>query len=473
MSVHVGERFYVNFDDPERGIVGDKVEGAEPAPASPPRPMAFDFIGDIKERTVSDVKPPAAPTLKSTATGFPAHKKRTRESAFKRSRASVADGPPRSIAPPSPARPPVPFNQGANPDQAERDQIDEENKQRIAAMSPEEIELEQKELLASLSPAFIDRLLKRANLNDGSNESNFSGITDAPQTTSSETDIPRQPKSKSVTFDVADEPSTYQPQVTQPSRETSTDSPEVDNTRPRIGQVRDEMLPPEGTIHFPRPSQPPELDPSDPNFFEDLHKKYFPELPADPSSLSWAAPLPVPDSEADQRSSYYPKLDSFSVKSLRFSFTGALIPPRAARDVPVTKGLHHHSDAPEAAGYTIPELAILARSKVPGQRCMAFQTLGRILFRLGKGEFGLEGNTIDVDGPEVLKEGYEEKIKKEDEEDSAEVARGLWDCVQEERVIDIMTAELSRQNGHLTAKTYAQEALWLWRRGGGRKKRAI
>ena len=32
------------------------------------------------------------------------------------------------------------------------------------------------------------------------------------------------------------------------------------------------------------------------------------------------------------------------------------------------------------------------------QRCMAYQTLGRILFRLGQGEFGVERARQDTDG---------------------------------------------------------------------------
>ncbi|KAG7150343.1 RNA polymerase II-associated protein rba50 like [Verticillium longisporum] len=65
-----------------------------------------------------------------------------------------------------------------------------------------------------------------------------------------------------------------------------------------------------------------------------------------------------------------------------------MLPPRLSRQIPVSKGLHHHGQAPEAAGYTIEELSILARSAVAAQRCIAFQTIGRIFYRLGKGEWG-------------------------------------------------------------------------------------
>ncbi len=129
------------------------------------------------------------------------------------------------------------------------------------------------------------------------------------------------------------------------------------------------------TTHFPRPHAP-DLDPSDPDFLENLHQKYFPDLPADPSKLAWMAPIPSEGSLADRDSPYHPGQDSLAVSQLRFNFMGRLLPPRIARAIPVSKGLHHHGEAPEAAGYTIIELARLARSVVPSQRCLAFQTLG-------------------------------------------------------------------------------------------------
>ncbi|KAJ4292965.1 hypothetical protein N0V88_005629 [Collariella sp. IMI 366227] len=96
----------------------------------------------------------------------------------------------------------------------------------------------------------------------------------------------------------------------------------------------------------------------------------------EPEELSsTAAPTPPPK----QQPAKPKKKDSLPVSALRFDFRGALLPPRLSRAVPVTKGLHHHGEAPEAAGYTIPELARLARSAVPAQRCLAYQTLGRML----------------------------------------------------------------------------------------------
>ena len=132
-----------------------------------------------------------------------------------------------------------------------------------------------------------------------------------------------------------------------------------------------------------------------------------------------------------------------------------------AAEIPVTAGLHHHGEAPEAAGYTIPELAMLARSSFPAQRCISFQTLGRLLYRLGKGEFGNPGD------------GGQNTVGAEDT--LGELARGLWGEVEKQGVVEICVAESEGKiaNGrHVSARAYATEAVWLWQRGGGRRWKA-
>jgi hypothetical protein len=70
---------------------------------------------------------------------------------------------------------------------------------------------------------------------------------------------------------------------------------------------------------------------------------------------------------------------------------------------------------------------------------VAFQTLGRFLYRLGKGEFGDEGG---------------------------EMAMGLWRCVTEGRALDGLQ-EAAEKEKHLSARSYAVEAVWNWQQGGG------
>lgn len=141
-----------------------------------------------------------------------------------------------------------------------------------------------------------------------------------------------------------------------------------------------------------------------------------------------------------EESAYNPASDSYSPSALRFSFRGTLIPPTEALKIAVTKGLHHHGEDAGSAGYTIPELTLLARSTLPNQRSVAYQVLGRMLYRLGRGDLGPRGS---------------------------ELQEGLWGLIEHEKPIELMMREANRASGHVTAKSYATEALWLWRKGGG------
>jgi hypothetical protein len=115
---------------------------------------------------------------------------------------------------------------------------------------------------------------------------------------------------------------------------------------------------------------------------------------------------------------------------------------------------------------------------VASQRCIAYQTLGRILYRLGRGEFGVESVEQTTDGPAKVAKNPE-VVEDEDGEEWVEedigsaMAGGLWQCIEQGRVIETLTEEANKESGHLTARTFAQEALWNWRRGGGRKRQAV
>ncbi|KAH7369876.1 RPAP1-like protein [Rhexocercosporidium sp. MPI-PUGE-AT-0058] len=440
-----GQRFEIDLsdDDEQPSTRSSILSNAFPSISSP-------FVGDIKEREIA--APPSAPKMKTTPTGFPEHKKRTRISAFKQQRAGsakpsvAADSPNAFALRQSPTNPSL--TQNASSMDNERRQIDEENRQRLAAMSAEEIEEERNELMAGLNPALLEMLLKRSNLDEGRGDTGIDPPTapievsenpvEAPKTVQQESESVPAPKpagkridpSKSVRFEDDDsEPSA--PINLQPASSTQND-PLPEDVHP--------------TMHFPSAPSVPDLDPSDPSFLENLHKKYFPNLPADPSKLAWMAPIPTHGSVADQESPYYPSSQGLSASALRFDFRGGLLPPRIARAVPVTKGLHHHGEAPEAAGYTVPELARLARSAFPAQRCMAFQTLGRLLYRLGRGEWG---------GPD------------------SEITKGLWQCVEGGKVVETLEEASSAEGGHQGSKVYAVEAIWLWQKGGGKVMKAF
>jgi hypothetical protein len=312
-------------------------------------------------------------------------------------------------------------------------------------MSAAEIDEERQELLAGLNPSLIERLLKRANLDEARGDT---GI-----------DPPSAEVENIVENKILDQPDVL--------REESIEGVPAPNPTgrkiilPKSVRIEDDSEPAgpigirpasnpsfqpladlfQSSVHFPKAPAVPDLDPSDPSFLENLHSKYFPDLPADPSKLAWMAPIPTHGSVADQDSPYYPAHEFIPASALRFDFRGGILPPRISRAMPITKGLHHHGEAPEAAGYTVPELARLARSTFPAQRCVAFQTLGRLLYRLGRGEWG--------------------------DEDS-EVTKGLWRCVEEGKVIQTLEEAASAEGGHQGSKVYAVEAAWLWQKGGGK-----
>jgi hypothetical protein len=70
--------------------------------------------------------------------------------------------------------------------------------------------------------------------------------------------------------------------------------------------------------------------------------------------------------------------EPLSPSDLRFDFDGRLVEP--GRTIDVTEGLHHHGEAPHAAGYTVPELARLCRSAYSGQRILAMQVRFKIFW---------------------------------------------------------------------------------------------
>ncbi|KAK2799860.1 hypothetical protein FQN51_006461 [Onygenales sp. PD_10] len=335
-----GERFVIDLSDDD-----------EPVPPQPPS-ASLDFVADITERVPSAPVPPAPPRPASASTGFPEHKKRTRVSAFKKQRAGQDAAP---AAPPKAAA--IPQSRPTVHD--EKKSINEENKRRLAAMSPAEIESERGELMSALPQSLIERLLRRANIEED------------------EDDNEEHPKENTNTH---------------PSSNTS---------------------PPEK----PTPTKPTKSAPH-------------------------ASPSAPPS-------------------ALRFSLTAHLLSPRTALSLPTTAGLHHHGNDPEAAGYTIPELAMLSRSTLPAQRCLAWQVLGRLLYRLGRGEWGERGSGLVEGLWEVVEgEGVVGGMLREVGEGAVSGSEG-GDGGGNERV------RAGRIGKHASARAWAMEALWLWRMGGG------
>ncbi|KAL2815236.1 hypothetical protein BDW59DRAFT_16911 [Aspergillus cavernicola] len=408
-------------------------------------------VGEIQERT-SPAAPPAPPTLKS-ASGFPAHRRRTKPSTFKQRQTQSTSTAANSTKPPS------------DP-QDEKMAIQEQNRQQMASMSDAEINQERDELMSSIDPSLLERFLRRARIDD---ENPAPSSSNAP--TQDDTQIPPPPSN----------PDPVPTPASKSKRTPKNNSPHRDEIAP--SKIPEDLLPAaefphSGSVHFPthppRATTVPTLDPSSPSFQSDLQTHYFPDISHNPNLLSWLQP---PSSELDEpgappSSAYHPGSSAEAVHPafLRFSLIGTVLSPSTSLSLPTTLGLHHHGNDPHAAGYTIPELAILGRSSFPAQRCIAWQVLGRIMFRLGKGQFGERGSTL---------------------------VEGLWSVIEHERVVAGMLEEAGsstssssarpgNQNStattqndqassatkksspgrHASATAWAVEGVWLWQMGG-------
>ena len=357
-----------------------------------------------------------------------------------------------------------------NPEEEERRRIDEENNRRLAGMSAEEIERERNELLGRLDPKLVAAIMKRGKKEEGAPKEEEASKGEKPQVKAegSKKPLEETPEAKAYYATIPKKKAEEEKSAAEKAFDAipairkgpgkkgfveATDEPyDPDNAAPKI--YDESLFPPTSTFHFPKAPQPagPDLDPSDPNFLQNLHDKFFPDLPADPSKLAWMAP--VTDREEVE---YSPNQTDFSPAALRFDFRGDLLPPRKSKELPVFLGLHHHADAPSAAGYTIPELARLARSTFPSQRCIAMQLLGRVLYKLGTGVYKVEA-----------------------------IEEGLWKCMEAGRVLETLEEAAAMKGGHMSVKAYATEALWyvhhlcsrststhsfsrLWQKGGGKR----
>ena len=360
-----GQRFELDLDADNWTF--DPVADGEAAAAPEP-----SVIKEIQEHDVADV--PAPPKIKQTQSGFPEHKSRRNVSSFKqkqeagRKQHTVLQSPTMSRSSDAAIMNRVANKYGYDPVSKEKAEISKENERRIAEMSAEDIQEARAELMQSLNPALVERLLRRANIDED------------PSTPSHS-----QPQSTRTDGTSLTEPDDRDDGSTDTLHQDEMEKPGDDMTTP--------LQPSKSTassLHFPVPpndsaSYKP-LDPSSDTFLMDLKNTYFPNLTHTPSTLSWldqSTPSTEPTSH-----SYAPNLTSYPASSLRFNFAGSSIPPSTALSIPVTAGMHHHGNAPDSAGYTIPELTLLTRSTLPSQRCIAYQTVGRMLFRLGKGDFG-------------------------------------------------------------------------------------
>ncbi|KAK5277270.1 hypothetical protein LTR40_010589, partial [Exophiala xenobiotica] len=252
-------------------------------------------VSEIQEHDTDSV--PTAPSLKSSKTGFPEHKRR-HISTFKKKQQAATRSPrpsaPTHIEPSDRAiAHHVGKKYGVDLESQQKAEIGEENARRIAEMSIEDVEEARAELMQNLNPAFVERLLKRANIDED-------------------------------TQDQAQWPTDTEQQAQEDHRGTHADLNAPSDTQlpaPPAGSA--------SSFHFPTPPRSKDdfipLDPNDPSFIAELRSHYFPDTPHDPSTLSW---LQDPTEEENQASMYNPEKDSYLASALRFGFNGRLIAPK-------------------------------------------------------------------------------------------------------------------------------------------------
>ncbi|RAL06359.1 uncharacterized protein BO80DRAFT_420659 [Aspergillus ibericus CBS 121593] len=453
-----GERFILDLDSDDDAAP----EASHDVPPGSSSIAIPGMIGEIRERTPAAA--PAPPAPKPSTTGFPAHRRRAKPSAFKQRRAPTAS---------TPASAPGPTD--------EKTAIAQENERQLASMSDAQIQQERQELMESMDSSLLERFLRRARIDADDN-----AATSQPAASSSAVQpATAEPAKDDEEENAAPAPPAAAPSITPssakppPSNEPSPDDVPPAETPSDLHAAAE--LPPSGSVHFPAPpsqtSPMPNLDPSSPSFLSDLQTHYFPNISHDPAALSWLQPPSADPEDPDSTSAYHPASNAEAIHpaNLRFSLLGTVLSPSTSLSLPTTLGLHHHGKDPHAAGYTIPELAILSRSTFPAQRCIAWQVLGRILFRLGKGQFGERGSPL-VEGlwSVVEREGVVAGMMAEADGVTAgttsrrgekgSAADETKESSQEQESAGTGAASSRRQ--HASATAWAVEGVWLWQMGG-------
>ncbi|OBZ90413.1 RNA polymerase II-associated protein 1 [Choanephora cucurbitarum] len=291
--------------------------------------MLGQVLGEIKEHNVESVTAPKFPDTisenkpaRGQHNGFP---KPVHRSEFKKRLEAQKL---KKAAPPSQRLAAPPQVEESQPKQLDPVIDENENDQRIRAMSEAELEEARQEIMSTLSPESVALLMK--------------GLKNSKKTTD------HQQKKKHVTLEVAEDRS-----------ETKMKDEDED--------VGDDLL--------------------------KMKAKYFANVPLENEKLAWMDNRFM-TSELKQQQQQQVEEDKKSVpteaekvyRQVRFDLQGNIIDPSV--DLPRHKGLHHHGDEPDKAGYTLAELFYLTRSQVPSQRAMVLNIITRIIYAAKKNQDG-------------------------------------------------------------------------------------
>ncbi|RCK64944.1 RNA polymerase II-associated protein RBA50 [Candida viswanathii] len=454
----------------------------------------MDFVGEIIEH---ETEVPQEPVPIVTQTGFPEPGKlRERKvSRWKQRQQQKQE-----------TTTPRQSKQTEATSETEAEKIHKENLERMSKMTDEEILQEREELLRGLDPKLIQSLINKskrreekhnqgdvsaANHHDHDHghqhAEGYNGWIGSMKTTEGLTDLSQLDKDdvdralgiqpagdvlatdrkvkfdnniKTVNYEDLDDDIELDPNGWEDVDDINELVPNANSVAPEGYQINEDSDEEEAnnTVHFTKPKNE-DLDINDPDFFDKLHEKYYPDLPKETDKLSWMTqPMPRLTSTTYE-----------SISDMRFDFKGDLVElnleaeeeESVTNDIPTYLGLHHHSDNPHMAGYTLSELAHLSRSTLAAQRCISIQTLGRILHKLGLHKYSIvpASDTDDT------------KLNQELQQLLTNFENMMWDLVEELRIVETITdAADEKKTSNLSVRNYAIEALWLYKSGGRRPK---
>ncbi|KAK1226590.1 hypothetical protein PQX77_010430 [Marasmius sp. AFHP31] len=366
--------------------------------------LSPDLIGSVIERAPSSSKS-KPPTISQTARGgFPVVQHRSLErakgkSAFARSRESAQTNP--TISRDAPVPRVVPHREPQS-EQDWRSQISRENEARVENMTEEERESEIREVLERFGTGVGD-LLKRAR--EARERKEKSAIPLEPVPVTSEAPEPATPSrsgspppssmSRSSTRPnsptrgprklrfanlVPENVHVYESAPPSPRKKSFLALPpppppgsDESSDIVSLGTYEDSsskdassepVQPSSSTTSNPGsigeteasshsgPLEDPEPDEGTPEF---IRRRFFPSAPADNPDIAWMTE-PLVDGKDDTKAD-----------QLRFDLTGRPIPRSQLLSLPTHLGLHHHAEG-RSAGYTLDDIFLLSRSKVPAQR---------------------------------------------------------------------------------------------------------
>lgn len=351
---------------------------------------------------------------------------------------------------------------------SEAKSIHNENIKVLQGMTDEQIAQERQDLIDSLDPKLVAKLLKNINkrAKDENNTPLFAEIEGASGTWVGGNkqgiyDLPPlEDEDVNAALEIRPKSGINPKHVQFEEDDNEGNDDDADDIAPldfQMAQSIDHMKNEDlfKDVHFIKEDNQNEmdlekLDINDPDFNDKLHEKYFPDLPKEVNKLKWMQSV-------QQETNKSCIIED--VSECRFDFNGDLVPPTRQIDSTIHSGLHHHSDSPELAGYTIVELEHLARSTFSSQRCIAIQTLGRILYKLGqKSYYQLV--------PEIDAETYKEDGSISNVMDK--IYSMFWDLVKDGKIVESLEiASDEKFTKNLSVRNYAIDALWLWKQGGG------